>query len=297
MAVPIHNGSLGGNEYVAGLDGLHQAFSLALGRPVYAPIDISTSGLKILDSGCNTGTHIPSSSVIKEKQRSQSTSAGRWLFDLASTCSPSNHEYVGTDVWTEVFPGNPPPNFQFHEQDICKPWPESWYGTFDLVHQRTVLVNARKIPIKCLIAQMVELLKPGGWIQLMEGDFTPVQQNGPAMREFLELGKWFFDEAGPGSDMGPRLESELSSIGLKSVQEATVMVGTGAVLKEKSQIPEIVDGSIEGLCAAIPGSLINLRGTSNVTSPQIGPLKAETRFRYGPPILVRTVEYLGRAPT
>lgn len=52
---PVHNGSLGGDQYVAGLEGLHQAFSVALGRPVYAPIDISNSGLKILDSGCNTG--------------------------------------------------------------------------------------------------------------------------------------------------------------------------------------------------------------------------------------------------
>lgn len=53
--VPVHNGSLGGEEYVSGLEGLHQAFSVALGRPVYAPIDISTSGLRVLDSGCNSG--------------------------------------------------------------------------------------------------------------------------------------------------------------------------------------------------------------------------------------------------
>lgn len=107
---------------------------------------------------------------------------------------------------------------------------------------------------------MVTLLKPGGWIQLMEGDFAPVDENGPAMREFLELGKWFFDEAGPGSDMGPRLGRELASIGLDDIQETTVMVGVGHVLKNKDQVPEIIDGSIEGLCAAIPGSLINLRG-------------------------------------
>lgn len=128
------------------------------------------------------------------------------------------------------------------------------------MHQRTVLVNARKRPIKDTISKMVDLLKPDGWIQLMEGDFTLVRENGPAMREFPELGKWFFDEAGPGSDMGPRLETELSSIGLRDVQETTVMVGIGAVLKDKNQTPEIVGGSIEGLCAAIPGSLINLRG-------------------------------------
>lgn len=171
-----------------------------------------------------------------------------------------NHKYVGTDVWTEAFPSNHPSNFQFYEQDITKPWPESWKETFDLVHQRTVLVNARKMPIRDVVAEMVNLIKPGGWIQLMEGDFETVQENGPAMQEFLELGKWFFDEAGPGSDMGPRLASNLSSIGLQDVQETTVFVSVGAGLKEKGQAPQMIAGSIEGLCSAIPGSLINLRG-------------------------------------
>lgn len=185
---------------------------------------------------------------------------GRWLLDLAGACSPATHEYVGTDLWTEVFPGDLPSNFHFYGQDICKPWPESWQGTFDLVHQRTVLVNARKMPLQDVLSPMARLLKPGGWIQLMEGDFADVEENGPAMREFLDLGKWFFEEAGPGSDMGPRLKSELSNIGLQNVESTTVMVGIGAVLNDKGQSAGIIAGSIEGLCAAIPGSLINLRG-------------------------------------
>lgn len=192
---------------------------------------------------------------------------------------------MGTDVWTEVFPQNPPPNFQFYEQDICKPWPAFWQGTFDLVHQRTVLVNARKIPITNVLSPMVALLKSGGWIQLMEGDFSPVQENGPAMHEFLELGKWFFDQAGPGSDMGPRLERELLDIGLQDVQQAMVVVGIGAALKAKGQIPEIVDGSIEGLCAAIPGSLINLKSESNLIPSPNAPSEIEMQFRYGSPFL------------
>lgn len=260
---PVHNGSLGGEQYVSGLEGLHQAFSVALGRPVYAPIDISSSGLKILDSGCNTG--IPKVFLqLTGLANADFSSEGRWLFDLAGTCSPARHDYVGTDVWKEIFPNKTLSNFHFQEQDICKPWPESWRGTFDLVHQRTVLVNARKIPIKNVLSQMAALLKPGGWIQLMEGDFAPVDENGPAMREFLDIGKWFFDEAGPGSDMGPRLGQELASIGLENIEETTVMVGIGSVLRDKDQTPQIIDGSIEGLCAAIPGSLINLRGESDL---------------------------------
>lgn len=62
--------------------------------------------------------------------------------------------------------------------------------------------------------------------------------------------------------MGPRLENELSNIGLRNVEDTTVIVGIGAVLKSQAQSPGIVAGSIEGLCAAIPGSLINLRGIS-----------------------------------
>lgn len=44
------------DKYVVGLEGLHGAFAEGMGKPVYAPVDLSKSGLKILDSGCNTGT-------------------------------------------------------------------------------------------------------------------------------------------------------------------------------------------------------------------------------------------------
>lgn len=54
------------------------------------------------------------------------------------------------------------------------------------------------MPLQDVLSPMAGLLKPGGWIQLMEGDFAPVEANGPAMREFLELGGWFFEVAGPG---------------------------------------------------------------------------------------------------
>lgn len=68
--VPVHNGSLGGEQYVSGLEGLHQAFSVALGQPVYAPIDVSSKQLKILDSGCNTGKsafHLSLSQSLERK--------------------------------------------------------------------------------------------------------------------------------------------------------------------------------------------------------------------------------------
>ncbi|PYH89747.1 hypothetical protein BO71DRAFT_278699, partial [Aspergillus ellipticus CBS 707.79] len=179
----------------------HKAFSLAMGKPVYTPIDISDSGLKILDSGCNTGC---------------------WLLDLAEASAPATHEYIGTDVWSSVFPPNPPENFHFFEQDICKPWPPSWHGTFDLVHQRTVLANIRKTPLRGIISQMTELLRPGGWIQLMEADFAPISGNGPALQEFLEIVSWFFETAGPGRDMGPMLKSELEGLGLEDVRDRVV---------------------------------------------------------------------------
>lgn len=180
------------------------------------------------------------------------------MIDLAKLSAPAAHEYVGTDIWTAIFPKNPPENIRFFEQDICKPWPSEWQESFDLVHQRTVLVNIRKTPIKNVLSQMIKLLKPDGWIQLMEGDFAPVPGNGPALQEFLSLGSWFFDAAGPGSDMGPMFQEELKSLDLRDVQDEVVYVHFGAKLKDHG--PAVAQGSIEGLCAAIPGSLENIRG-------------------------------------
>ncbi len=120
--------------------------------------------------------------------------------DLALTCAPAAHQYYGTDLLDVFFPPNPPENLHYSEQDIRNPWPAEWQGTFDFVHQRTVLVNARKKPIKDVLSQLTEVLKPGGWVQVMEGDFPPILENGPALREFLDLGAWFFDVAGPGRE-------------------------------------------------------------------------------------------------
>lgn len=109
-----------------------------------------------------------------------------------------------------------------------------------------------------VLAPMAQLLKPEGWIQLMEVEFPDIPENGPAMQEFLAIAKWFWDTAGPGSGLGPRLKHELENLGLKNVEDRTVNVEFGEKLKYKA--PEVVFGSVEGLCCAVPGSIVTFEG-------------------------------------
>lgn len=224
-------------QYVAGIEGLHETFVFAMGTQVLAPVNLTQSGLRILDSGCSNG---------------------RWLRDLENACAPTTHEFIGTDAAPDALPSEVPDNLQLSVQDICEPWPESWNGTFDLVHQRTVLVNVRKKPMKEVLAPMAQLLKPGGWIQLMEVEFPDIPENGPAMQDFLGVAAWFWEKAGPGRDLGPNLKRHLENLGLQDVQDRVVNVEFGAKLKDKA--PEVVFGSVEGLCCAVPGSIITFQG-------------------------------------
>lgn len=58
-------------------------------------------------------------------------------------------------------------------------WPQDWTATFDLVHQRFALLTAMDQQKAC-IAKLTSLVKPGGWLQLVELEDTRGDDpNGP----------------------------------------------------------------------------------------------------------------------
>ena len=92
----------------------------------------------------------------------------------------------------------------------------------------------------------------------MEVEFPDIPENGPAMQDFLGVASWFWDTAGPGKDLAPTLKHHLKDLGLRNVHDCVVNVEFGAKLKEKA--PELVFGSVEGLCCAVPGSITTFEG-------------------------------------
>ncbi|KAF2276649.1 S-adenosyl-L-methionine-dependent methyltransferase [Westerdykella ornata] len=179
------------------LDMQHKVVYDAMPQQVQAPIDFSKSGLRILD---------------------QATGSGIWIRDLRATSSGS-HTWVGTDIEDSYFPSDPPSDTSYHHQSMTEPWPTEWKGTFDLVHSRMALPGVGTNPLEATVKGLVELVKPGGYIQFVEMDWNEWEA-GPAGQAFHDAVYDLFTvvSAGQGVDILDKLIPMLKDAGLEDVQ-------------------------------------------------------------------------------
>jgi SAM-dependent methyltransferase len=82
--------------------------------------------------------------------------------------SEAERKYTGFDISAQHFPETPLPNSTFEVQDILTPFPEAFHNQFDLVHVRLLVLALRKDQFEPAVKNVMQLLKPGGWIQWEE---------------------------------------------------------------------------------------------------------------------------------
>ncbi|KAF2446669.1 putative methyltransferase SirN-like protein [Karstenula rhodostoma CBS 690.94] len=183
----------------------HEVIKAHVGKFVLVPMDIFTPGLRILDSA---------------------TADGLWLRDMCSTL-PKENTYVGIDIMQEYFPPRSqwPDNVELHIQSITKPWPEPWAESFDLVHQRFALPAAGKSGVTGALKGLIGLMKPGGWIQMIEADHSVY--TGPAMGELFELITDVFAAIDVPCDIAKEVKGMLQEEGLEQVEERVFDVPLG----------------------------------------------------------------------
>lgn len=200
----------------------HEVILDAMGhRAVLAPVDLTgTRSLRILDSGAANG---------------------RWLLDLRRSLERDDdagpgpggvrHEYVGTDVDASLYPPAPPPGVSFVDQSIRAPFPAAWRGTFDLVHQRLVMAAASppQTTVASVTAALAGLLRPGGWLQLVELDNECAASNGPALRRLLRYHQQNSAAGGLGPNISVHLVGAMREAGLRDVEMRAVEVYYGAL--------------------------------------------------------------------
>ncbi|KAK4953662.1 20S-pre-rRNA D-site endonuclease nob1 [Elasticomyces elasticus] len=216
------------------LEGQHEVIIHAMGgKPLYTPIDFSKPKLRILDSG---GAN------------------GRWIRDLRASLLPAQHHYVCTDVVPSIFPSNPPDDTSYVVQDIRNPWPAEMQSSFDLVHERFVIPGAAPGSPEPIVGRLCGLLKPGGWIQLVEMDFPANEKNPPAFETFFEIMRWVL-EVGMGGIYGTKLKGWMQDAGLKNVEDTEILIPLGETISDKS----LKQKSIESPCAAIAPILAVVR--------------------------------------
>ncbi|PVI02637.1 hypothetical protein DM02DRAFT_701096 [Periconia macrospinosa] len=191
---------LEGEEEVDRLANQHEVIKDALnGALVVAPIDLLTTPLRILDSATADGPGL--------------LHIGTWIRDLAASTAPIQHQFVGTDIDPTPFPTVAPPGQSYRAQDINKPWPEEWKDSFDLVHQRLALAVAGPAQQQ-VVNTLSALVKPGGWIQLIEATNVLPDEDGPAMHNLVKVIKGAFSAFGGSLELARELPGWLKEAGL-----------------------------------------------------------------------------------
>lgn len=106
---------------------------------------------------------LPSDAHVLES----ATGSGIWLTEVAE--AHPDFKLSGMDISSAQFPSTyDSDRINFSTHDITKPLPDSLKGKFDLVHQRLVVAGIKAENWPAVIGHLVEGLKPGGSIQILE---------------------------------------------------------------------------------------------------------------------------------
>lgn len=162
----------------------------------------------------------------KTSETDQKKILGVWLYDLQSSLT-SKPTFLGTDISQHRFPTNPPDNMTFQLQDILDPCPSRFQTSFDLVHQRLVLAGSGP-SAHSAVTHLAELVRPGGWVQLVEADFDVETENEPAMQGFFALLKCHMRAMGTDTTFAKQMRGwireALTDLGLSWLSEGAVVL-------------------------------------------------------------------------
>ncbi|KAK1486002.1 methyltransferase [Colletotrichum tamarilloi] len=194
---------------------------------VFAPVDTTNGGLRILDMGCADGT---------------------LLRDLQKQVPPSAH-MVGADVSTIFLPTSAQGNIRYVTHDVCDPPAGDLKGQFDLTHVRNVLHSAHRSGIEQAIANLADTLASGGWLQIMELDISPDQPNQPqSLKDLIHIIGTMFEKQGMDRKYASKIPEAMKMTGLQNFKVERVECGIGKVHGDEAA----VKSSIEPFMHTIP---------------------------------------------
>jgi hypothetical protein len=157
------------------------------------------------------------------------TGEGTWM--IGETGNYPNATFLGTDIEVAGFNEhkNLPGQISFRRQSVLDAWPETDHGKFDLVHQRYGFTNVPIGTCPSVVTSLLELVKPGGYIQLVDADLMAFERgdNHPGMTEPMEFMGRFFAQGGMDPSSGPKLEVWLKTAGAEDVTTRPMTFGMG----------------------------------------------------------------------
>jgi hypothetical protein len=192
---------------------------------------------------------------------------GTWLRDVPRQFPNRSLELYGVDIGSSLFPkvstGMTQPDLATHS--IIEPYPSSWgWGsTFDIVHQRLLIWGISRASWPTVIQNHVSILKPGGYIQLVEAEWIDPQHPAtlPQLKKQAALQVWSTKEFGFDINVAYQLEDFLKDAGLEDVHKIQFDHGYGKKAKDPNQASVSAELWVEcfrSLDSKIPGMCILL---------------------------------------
>ncbi|PYI05221.1 hypothetical protein BO78DRAFT_276883, partial [Aspergillus sclerotiicarbonarius CBS 121057] len=130
------------------------------------------------------------------------TGTGIWLDRLSSTL-PTNqpHHLQGFDISDRQF-SKGSKNIHFCLHDATEPFPSEHLNSYDIVHVRLFVFALKEMDLGRVMANVVHLLRPGGYFQWEDADFcytapAPAPDKPtPQVREIIDLVTTYAVKAG-----------------------------------------------------------------------------------------------------
>lgn len=146
-----------------------------------------------------------------------------------------------------------PPNIHFSVNSVLA-LPSHWMNTFAYVHQRLLIVAMNESRWPLAIEQLFSVLKPGGWLELVEVEAKVFEWGvGPYSEKLVSLIHLLYAEKGVIGDLGTYLPNLLEKAGFSEVhcetRNVTIRQSVGDGLDRSQQWHDLWMGMKEPVLA------------------------------------------------
>ncbi len=198
------------------LDLQHHLIKLSLGGNYRAPV---RQPRRILDVACGTG-------IWCREMAQEFPDAQVIGFDIDSTPMEASLKRLGPS-------GQFPANFRFMEANALKPLPfEDNY--FDFTHARLISPFVPVAFWPAVVAEMVRVTRPGGYIEIMESELPTCAS--PAFNAMLDVTSQLLRKHGLYVGAAPHVMGHLTQAGLERLQQRRIVLGAGRFARRQQRL-------------------------------------------------------------
>jgi len=188
------------------------------------------------------------------------TGTGIWLEDLAAESKDKQYHYQGFDLSKSQLAKDLSETFDFDILNILESIPSQWAGKFDVVHAKLLTCGLAEEDWLTAAKHMLQLLKPGGWLQWSEGANVGILRNFSAARKptttsLLETAMAAAHNAGRMLKDGAHVPKTVTDAGFTEVNDDTF--ASDRVVETRPGFSQVSLSAFVGNMKAIAGASVD----------------------------------------